>query len=135
MMDEWESDLIEELKDPVFKLNFGAESAKSEFGLVLCNARQKVGLTQMELSRQLEVSQPYIAKLERGEANPTLSVAGKILAVLGLRLEFNTAPLAPQSQKSRKNKPVETKTAYDKPGKKGKPVLVSESKKSYREKK
>ena len=71
-MDEWESDLKEELKDQEFRLIFGTESAKSEFGMVLYKARQAAGLTQTELSKQLGVSQPYIAKLERGEANPTL---------------------------------------------------------------
>ena len=68
--------------------------------LTLYKARQKAKMTQKDLSVKLGLSQPYIAKLESGEANPTLGTAGKILAELGLRLVIETAPLASQPDDS-----------------------------------
>jgi transcriptional regulator with XRE-family HTH domain len=93
LVDELERDLIEELKNPEFAKSYGAECAKSEFGLALFRTRQTTKLTQKELSEKLGVSQPYIAQLESGEANPTLGVAGKMLAMLGKKMVITIEPL------------------------------------------
>jgi transcriptional regulator with XRE-family HTH domain len=98
MLEEWERDLIEELKDFDFAALYGADRAKSGFGLALLHARQKAKLTQKELSDKLGVRQPYIAQLESGEANPTLGAAGKMLAALGLKMVIEVEPLAPQEK-------------------------------------
>jgi transcriptional regulator with XRE-family HTH domain len=100
MVDEIERDLIEELKDPEFAKSYGAECAKSEFGLALFHARQKTKLTQKELAERLGVRQPYIAQLESGEENPTLEVIGKMLAAIGYKLSCNIKPIAPQEKES-----------------------------------
>jgi hypothetical protein len=70
--------------------------------------------------------------LERGEANPTLGTAGKILALLGLRLEFSTVALTSQSPKSREDSSIETNSINNEPKNKGQPVLVRETRISYR---
>ena len=103
MAEEWELDLQAELNDPEFARSYGAECARSEFGLALLKARQKRKLTQKQLSDMLGIRQPYIAQLESGEANPTLSTAGRILASLGLKLVITTAPLNPKSESYRRN--------------------------------
>jgi transcriptional regulator with XRE-family HTH domain len=93
MVEEWEKDLAEELKDPEFAKSYGSECAKSEFGLALFHARQVSNMTQQHLAEKIGVSQPYVAQLESGEANPTLSVAGKLMAVLGLKMCISLRPL------------------------------------------
>jgi transcriptional regulator with XRE-family HTH domain len=98
MVDELERDLIGELKDPEFAGLYGAECARSEYGLALLHARQSADVTQKELSEKLGVRQPYIAQLESGEANPTLGTAGKMLAALGLKMVISVEPLAPQER-------------------------------------
>lgn len=64
-----------------------------KFGLVLRGARQASGLTQVELSRKIHVSQPHIAKMERGERLPSYHTirrltryfgAGGMMELLGL---------------------------------------------------
>jgi len=95
-MSEWEKDLIEELRDPEFAKLYGAANAKDNFALTLLRARRKAKLTQEELAKKLGISQPYVAKLESGEANPTLGTVGSLLAVLGLGLVTSTEPLVPQ---------------------------------------
>ncbi len=91
-------DLLEDLKDIEFAKLYGAESAKTDFAITLLKARESAKLTQKELARKLGISQPYVAKLESGEANPTLGTIGSILASLGLRLVTSTDSLAPEQE-------------------------------------
>lgn len=89
------SDLKQKLQDPEFAKMFGAAQAKSSFALTLATARAKSGLTQKELAHKAGVSQAYIAKLEGGEANPTLERIGSLLATLKLSLTTDTTTLSP----------------------------------------
>jgi transcriptional regulator with XRE-family HTH domain len=91
----FESDLKRELQDPEFAKYFGAAQAKSSFAITLSKARKQLNLTQQQLAAKLGVSQSYIAKLEGGEANPTLERIGSLLAVLGLSLTTDTTTLSP----------------------------------------
>jgi len=91
-------DLLEDLKDIEFAKLYGAESAKTDFAITLLKARENANLTQKEFAAKLGISQPYIARLESGEANPTLGTIGSILAMLGLRLVTNTASLIPEPE-------------------------------------
>lgn len=91
----FEGDLRENLRDEEFAKMFGAAQAKSSFALTLANARAKSGLTQEELAHKVGVSQAYIARLEGGEANPTLERIGSLLAALGLSLTTDTTTLSP----------------------------------------
>jgi len=86
-------ELEKELNDIEFRKMYGAAEAKSELALTIANARKLLNLTQSEFSQCLGVSQPYIAKIEGGEANPTIGSIGSMLAVLDLRLEIKVAPL------------------------------------------
>lgn len=88
-------DIVSALQDPEFAKEYGAEMAKLSFSNTLFNARSVTKITQQELADNLGLSQPYIARLESGEANPTLSVMGRILATLGFRISTDTAPLIP----------------------------------------
>jgi len=102
-------DLEQNLRDPEFAKRFGAAQAKSSFALTLAKARAELGLTQKELAAEVGVSQAYIAKLEGGEANPTLERIGSLLAVLGLSLTTGTAALSPHPEPS----PWESIWTYD----------------------
>ena len=93
-------DLERELHDPEYAKLYGAADAKAEFAVTLARARRKSSVTQKELAGRLGLSQPYIAKLEVGDANPTLGTVGSLLAMLGLRLVTHTElllsyPMAP----------------------------------------
>ncbi|MBA7479832.1 hypothetical protein ES707_15273 [subsurface metagenome] len=89
-------DLIDRLKDPEYAKLYGAEQAKVDFAITLAKARKSANLTQKSLSEKLSISQPYVAKLEGGEANPTLGTIGSLLATLGYQLVTQTAPLSPE---------------------------------------
>jgi transcriptional regulator with XRE-family HTH domain len=97
-------DIRIKLKDDEFARKYGEEMAKLSFSNTLLDARNKNNLTQAELAKKLGKSQPYIARLESGAANPTLSMAGRILAVLGYRLDTGIVPLTPETVDSPENK-------------------------------
>jgi len=91
---EFRTDLEERLKNPEFARAFGAAQAKSQAALALVKARRNVRMSQQMLAEKSGHSQPYIAKLERGDANPTLATVGTLLALMGQRLTTDVAPLA-----------------------------------------
>jgi len=97
MNDPLRDELIEDLKNLDFKRSFGAETAKLEIGALLYKVRKNANLTQKELSEKLGVKQPYIARLEAGEANPTISAIGNMLAMLDLRLAADVRQLVQQT--------------------------------------
>ena len=94
-------DLERELQDPEYAKLYGAAQAKAEFAVTLSNARISAGMTQKELAEKLGRSQPYIAKLERGDANPTIGTIGSLLAILDCRLVTRTHPLSPSPTENR----------------------------------
>jgi len=86
-------DLERRLQDVEFAREFGAAAAKTDLALTLARARRICQVTQADLANLLGTSQSYIAKLEQGDANPTIGRIGELLAVIGLRLSTNTIPL------------------------------------------
>jgi len=91
-----EGDLEQELRDPEYVKLYGASDAKAEIAITLAEARHAVNKTQKEVAGAMSLSQPYIARLEGGEANPTIGTIGSLLATLGYRLVTQTAPLKPE---------------------------------------
>ncbi len=100
MTSTFDSELKEELKNPEFAKMFGAAQAKSSFAITLAEARRQLNLTQQKLAARLGVTQGYIAKLEGGEANPTLERIGSLLAMLELSLTTGTTTLSPYPEPS-----------------------------------
>ncbi len=52
----------------------------------LIRARQERGITQKQLEKMSGVTQPVIARLERGTTSPNVSTLMKVLAPLGKKL-------------------------------------------------
>ena len=96
----FKDDLERNLHDPEFAKRFGAARAKSNFAITLAEARRQLNLTQQQLAARLGVSQSYVAKLEGGEANPTLDRIGSLLAALELSLTTGTTTLSPRPETS-----------------------------------
>ena len=92
-----EQDLEQELKNPEYAKLYGASDAKAEIAITLANARQAAKKTQKELADAMGLSQPYVARLEGGDANPTIGTIGSLLALLGYRLMAKLAPLLPEA--------------------------------------
>jgi transcriptional regulator with XRE-family HTH domain len=61
-------------------------------GRLLKQARAKAGLTQAELAARLDTSQPVVARLESGRANPRLETFLKAIAATGHDLRVDLEP-------------------------------------------
>jgi transcriptional regulator with XRE-family HTH domain len=61
---------------------------------LLRDLRAKTGLSQIEVAKRAHVSQPLIARLEKGDQRraPTFDTIYKILSVLGYGLELRVVP-------------------------------------------
>ncbi len=81
------------LEDIEYRREFGSEIAKLEVAAALADAREAAGMTQAALAERASVSQAYIAKLERGDANPTIGHIGRLLACMGLKPSVSVAPM------------------------------------------
>ena len=81
------------LEDIEYRREFGSETAKLEAAAALADAREAAGMTQSALAERANVSQAYIAKLERGDANPTIGHIGRLLACMGLKPTVSVAPM------------------------------------------
>jgi transcriptional regulator with XRE-family HTH domain len=88
-----EMSTLERLEDYEIRSEYGSESLKYDIAAVLVAARKMKNLTQTALANIAGVSQAYIAKLESGEANPTIGRIGAILASIWLKAEINLMPL------------------------------------------
>ena len=93
-------DIIEEVRDPEFAKEYGEELAKINVAVTMAKARTEKGLTQEQLAERAGTSQPYIAKLESGYANPSIGAVAKILAVMGFRLVPGKDSLVPETKLS-----------------------------------
>lgn len=66
----------------------------TEFGPTLRDARERAGLGPAETARRAGVTASYLAKLERGARCPSVTVAERLAAVLGLDDGQHAAVLA-----------------------------------------
>ena len=83
------------LEDIDYRKEFGSEGAKLEIAAELVNAREMMKMTQSALAEQAGTSQAYIARLERGDANPTIGNIGRLFACMWLKPRIKPIPMEP----------------------------------------
>src|SRR5688572_18024481 len=59
---------------------------------LLAEARQRAGLSQRELAARAGTSQPAIARLERGDADPRLGTLERVVAAAGFEIRAELTP-------------------------------------------
>ncbi len=83
------------LEDFEIRSEYGSATFKYDIAAALVAARKMKNLTQVALANIAGVSQAYIAKLESGEANPTIGRIGAVLASIWLKSEIKPVPIVP----------------------------------------
>lgn len=87
--------LKRQLKDREIRLMYEEKRFYLQIARLLSELRQKNGLSQQELAHKTKVSQPLIARLERGDSSriPTFETINKILKALGYHLQISAVPV------------------------------------------
>lgn len=87
-MKKWDDFKKELLKDKRVALEY--EKLKPRYKLIseLISARLKKGLSQKELARKIGTKQSAIARVESGNANPTIGFLEKMTKAMDSRLEI-----------------------------------------------
>lgn len=87
-MQEWEEVKKELLQDPAVRREYEKSRPQYELTRELIKARLSKKLTQQQLANKVGVKQAYIARLESGDANPTVGNLNRVANVLGKRLKL-----------------------------------------------
>lgn len=61
----------------------------------IARLRIEAGLTQAQLAELVGTKQPSIARLERGQTQPSFEFLSRIATALGMRLEVHFVPVEP----------------------------------------
>ena len=77
------------LADPAIRAAYDA----LEPAYQIASLRIKAGLTQAQLAELVGTKQPSIARLERGQQQPTIEFLRRLGKALGYRLELNFVPV------------------------------------------
>ncbi len=82
--------LSRELKDDEIRLGFEERKFYLDVARIISNLRAKAGISQAQLAKAAHVSQPLIARLEKGDQKrtPTFDLVYKVLKALGYRLDI-----------------------------------------------
>lgn len=83
-----------ELKDREIKLAFDQHRFYLDVARLISDLREKKGISQAKLAKAAQVTQPLIARLEKGDQQraPTFDTIFKVLKALGYRLELRVQP-------------------------------------------
>ncbi|MCC7443076.1 MAG: helix-turn-helix domain-containing protein [Bdellovibrionales bacterium] len=86
--------LERKLKDDEIRLGFDERRFYLQIARLVADLRAKSGLSQAQLAKAAAVSQPLIARLEKGDQRrtPTFDMVFKVLKALGYRLEIMVQP-------------------------------------------
>jgi DNA-binding XRE family transcriptional regulator len=83
--------LAKELKNDAFRMVFDEHRFHLQIARLVSDLRSRAGISQAELAKKAKVSQPMIARLEKGDhrRTPTFDTIYKILKVLGYSMSID----------------------------------------------
>jgi DNA-binding XRE family transcriptional regulator len=86
--------LAHELKSDEFRLAYEGRRFHLQIAHLVTDLRTRRKFTQAELARRAGVSQPMIARLERGDGRrmPTLDTVSRLLKALGYNFSLHLEP-------------------------------------------
>ncbi len=89
-----ETILERRLQDQEIRFGFDQRRFYLQIARLVADLRAKAGLSQAELAKAASVSQPLIARLEKGDQRrtPTFDMVFKVLKALGYRMEILALP-------------------------------------------
>lgn len=86
--------LARQMEDPAFRAERDATSLARAVAIEVIRYRADHGLSQSALAKQLGVSQPVVARLERGDYTPTLETLSRLARTMGVEFLVEVHPTA-----------------------------------------
>ena len=82
-------------KNEEFKIAYEERRFYLQVAHLICDLREKAGLSQAEVAKKARVSQPMIARLASGDSRrtPTIDTVHRILMILGYQLVLEVKPV------------------------------------------
>lgn len=87
-MDDFDTYLGEQLKDPEFKKEWDRSEMEYQLMMMVLKARNEQNLTQSELAERTGIRQSNISRIEKGQAVPSILTLSKIAHGLGKELQI-----------------------------------------------
>ena len=84
--------LAEELRDPDFKHEWDRTALARAVALKVLAYRTEHALSQRGLAKQLDMTQPQVARLEAGEHNPTIDTLARLAQTLDTEFAIDVHP-------------------------------------------
>lgn len=85
--------LAERLRDdPEFRAEWERTALARAIAVAIVRFRADRGLSQRALASVLRMTQPQVARLERGDVNPSMDTLVRVAAGLGIELTINVTP-------------------------------------------
>lgn len=83
--------LAKELKSDEFRMAFDEHRFYLQIAHLIGDLRSRAGLSQAELAKRAGVSQPMVARMEKGDHSrtPTFDTIFKVLRALGYTMSIN----------------------------------------------
>lgn len=92
-----------QLKDPDFKKEYDAMEPEFALAQAMIDARINSGITPMQLSERTGIAEEEISRMERGDADPSVSTLQKLAAAIGMQVRIMFQPIASQPRARQKN--------------------------------
>ncbi len=84
--------LAEELRAPEFKREWDRTALARAVALKVLAYRTEHALSQRDLAKQLDMTQPQLARLEAGEHNPTIDTLARLAQALDTEFAIDVHP-------------------------------------------
>jgi DNA-binding XRE family transcriptional regulator len=84
--------LAEQLRDPKFRAEWERTAPARAVASKVIAYRAQYRLSQTALARRLGMSQPAVARLERGDHNPTIDTLMRLASALDVEFVLDIAP-------------------------------------------
>jgi transcriptional regulator with XRE-family HTH domain len=86
--------IAEQMTDPAFRSEWERTAVARAVALRLLRYRSEREISQRELAKLLDMEQPQVARLERGDVNPTLETLMRLAGALDIEFTIDVRPTA-----------------------------------------
>ena len=104
--------IVEQMADPAFRAEWERTALARAVALRLVRYRSERDLSQRDLAKLLDMEQPQVARLERGDVNPTLETLMRLAGALEIEFTIDVRPATRKARLVTKRAQDEALTTY-----------------------